>query len=126
MTPHELQDLWVELVMDPAAPEVGHKRGLIHLNITYIPYETEDERKDSPAFKKPEDKTHGDGFAVQQGQDDHHSKGLKDTVMHMFGCATSEEISGPVDVDKIVGGGDLEEHKGGRIKNSEKGGGTGF
>ena len=126
MTPYELQDLWVELVMDPAAPEVGHKRGLIHLNVTYIPYETEDEKKNSPALKKPEDKTHGDGFAVHQGQDDHHNNGLTAKVKHIFGFATNEEKSGPVDVDKIVGNGDLEEHKGGRIKKSEKASGTGF
>lgn len=118
-----MQDLWVELVMDPSAPEEGKKSGLIHLNVTYIPYESEEDRKNSPAFRKPLNKNHGDGFSTQEGTEEEHSESLKTKVKNLFFGTSSLEKSGPVDPDKIVGDGDLEEHTGGRIKKS---GGTGF
>ena len=118
-----MQDLWVELVMDPASPEEGKKAGLIHLNVTYIPYELEEDRKTSPALRKPLNGNHGDGFSTLEGTEEEHSESLKTKVKNLFFGTTSEEKSGPVDTDKIVGDGDLEEHTGGRIKKS---GGIGF
>ena len=118
----EMQDLWVELVMDPSAPEEGKKSGLIHLNVTYIPYESEEDRKNSPVLRKPLNGDHGDGFSTQEETEEEQSESLKTKVKNFFGMS-SPERSGPVDPDKIVGDGDLEEHTGGRIKKS---GGTGF
>lgn len=109
--------------MDPFTPEEGKKSGLIHLNVTYIPYESEEDRKSSPTLRKPLNGKHGDGFSTKEGTEEEHSESLGTKVKNLLCGTSSAEKSGPVDPDKIVGDGDLAEHTGGRIKKSR---GTGF
>eukprot|EP00897_Mesotaenium_endlicherianum_P010184 jgi/Mesen1/9194/ME000591S08514 len=50
-------DLWLKLAQDPKNPNQGKPCGSVHINVTYFPYRSDEDRMKSPARKKEEKTT---------------------------------------------------------------------